>query len=90
MFVNARTLREYILGAGMDAVSVEVVTLEELGPKLSFGELVWYTLYVFLLHCRVRLEHRLYDVRRQVVLEPVTAVCLRLDIRLQIQPLFGK
>ena len=60
---------------------MEVVALEELGPELLLAHLDGDVLEVLPPHRRVRLEDALDDVGGEVVLEPVGAVRLRLDVR---------
>ena len=64
----------------VDAVPVEVVRLEKPVPEVLLAHLGRHVLKVLLLHSRVRLEDRVDDVDRQVVLDAVGAVRLRLDV----------
>lgn len=77
LIVDSGTFREQILAAGVDAIPMEVVRLEELGPELRFGQLGRHVLRMLALNGRIRFENAINDVRREIVLEAVAAVRLR-------------
>ena len=69
----------------MQPIPVEVMRLEELCPELVLAQLCRYILYVFPLDGRVSLEYGLDDVVRQVVLQPVRTVRLKVDKMTKLQ-----
>lgn len=80
LVIDSRTFGKQILAACIDAITMEVVRLKELGPELRLGQLGRNVLGMFALHRRICLEYAINDIGSEIVFETVAAIRLRFDV----------